>query len=211
MADVSLLDATRCRIVGGEVGSEMTVQTVLSLLEVARLRRGAFHGGLSFSRDRAPAIGPTSMPGGRIERPRGRAPSRAPRGSLRRSTGRAKRPHAGERERLLSSRARRRPGTGGLKGRLSPCGRDRVVVLWWWNPDSRLSRRPSLSETLSWGPEPTTSSGPPRQTTTPPAREDSTVRSLEGSLSEPISRHERPWPRTRHDVARPRTTRSLPG
>jgi len=50
MADVSHLDATRCRIVGWQVTSEMTV---LSLLEVARLRRGAFHGGLSFSLDRA--------------------------------------------------------------------------------------------------------------------------------------------------------------
>jgi len=50
MADVSHLDATRCRIVGGQVTSEMTV---LSLLEVTCLRRGAFHGGLSFSCDRA--------------------------------------------------------------------------------------------------------------------------------------------------------------
>jgi len=47
------VDATRCMIVGWQVASEMTVQTVLSLLEVARLRRGAFHGGLSFSCDRA--------------------------------------------------------------------------------------------------------------------------------------------------------------
>jgi len=53
MADVSHLDATSRMIVGGQVASEMTVQTVLSLLEVARLRRGAFHGGLSFSCDRA--------------------------------------------------------------------------------------------------------------------------------------------------------------
>jgi hypothetical protein len=53
MADVSLLDATRCRIVGGQVASEMTVQTVLRALEVTCLRRGAFHGGLSFSCDRA--------------------------------------------------------------------------------------------------------------------------------------------------------------
>jgi len=53
MADVSHLDATRCRIVGGQVASEMMVQTVLSLLEVARRRRGAFHDGLSFSLDRA--------------------------------------------------------------------------------------------------------------------------------------------------------------
>jgi len=53
MADVSLVDATSRRIVGGQVASEMTVQTVLSLLEVARLRRGAFHAGLSFSLDRA--------------------------------------------------------------------------------------------------------------------------------------------------------------
>jgi len=50
MADVSLVDATRCRIVGWQVASEMTV---LSLLEVTCLRRGAFHGGLSFSCDRA--------------------------------------------------------------------------------------------------------------------------------------------------------------
>jgi len=53
MAEVSLLDATRCRIVGWQVTSEMTVQTVLSLLEVTCLRRGAFHAGLSFSCDRA--------------------------------------------------------------------------------------------------------------------------------------------------------------
>jgi len=53
MADVSHLDTTRCTIVGWQVASEMTVQTVLSLLEVARLRRGAFHGRLSFSLDRA--------------------------------------------------------------------------------------------------------------------------------------------------------------
>jgi hypothetical protein len=50
MADVSLLDATRCMIVGWQVTSEMTV---LSLLEVTCLRRGAFHAGLSFSCDRA--------------------------------------------------------------------------------------------------------------------------------------------------------------
>jgi len=50
MADVSLVDATRCRIVGWQVASEMKV---LSLLEVTCLRRGAFHGGLSFSCDRA--------------------------------------------------------------------------------------------------------------------------------------------------------------
>jgi len=53
MADVSHLDATRCRIVGWQVASEMTVQTVLSALEVTCLRRGACHGGLSFSLDRA--------------------------------------------------------------------------------------------------------------------------------------------------------------
>jgi hypothetical protein len=50
MADVSHLDATRCRIVGWQVASEMTV---LSLLWVARLRRGACDAGLSFSLDRA--------------------------------------------------------------------------------------------------------------------------------------------------------------
>jgi len=53
MADVSHLDATRCMIVGWQVASETTVETVLSLLEVTCLRRGAFHGGLSFSLDRA--------------------------------------------------------------------------------------------------------------------------------------------------------------
>jgi len=53
MADVSLVDATRCMIVGWQVASEMTVQTVLSLLEVTCLRRGGFHAGLSFSCDRA--------------------------------------------------------------------------------------------------------------------------------------------------------------
>jgi len=53
MADVSHVDATRCRIVGWQVASEMTVQTVLPLLWVARLRRGAFHDALSFSLDRA--------------------------------------------------------------------------------------------------------------------------------------------------------------
>jgi len=47
------VDATRCMIVGWQVASEMTVQTVLRALEVARLRRGAFHAGLSFSCDRA--------------------------------------------------------------------------------------------------------------------------------------------------------------
>jgi len=53
MADVSLVDATSRMIVGGQVASEMTVQTVLSLLEVTCLRRGAFHAGLSVSLDRA--------------------------------------------------------------------------------------------------------------------------------------------------------------
>jgi len=47
------VDATRCMIVCWQVASEMTVQTVLSLLEVTCLRRGAFHDGLSFSLDRA--------------------------------------------------------------------------------------------------------------------------------------------------------------
>jgi transposase InsO family protein len=53
MADVSLVDATSRMIVGWQVASEIAVQTVLSLLEVARLRRGAFHGGLSVSLDLA--------------------------------------------------------------------------------------------------------------------------------------------------------------
>jgi len=53
MADVSHLDATRCMIVGWQVASEMTVETVLRALEAARLRRGAFHAGLSLSLDRA--------------------------------------------------------------------------------------------------------------------------------------------------------------
>jgi len=53
MADVSLVDATSRMIVGGQVASEMTVQTVLRALEVTCLRRGAFHAGLSFSLDRA--------------------------------------------------------------------------------------------------------------------------------------------------------------
>jgi len=89
MADVSLVDATRCMIVGWQVASEMTVQTVLSLLWVARLRRGAFPGGLSFSLDRA------HFDAGREDqRPRGHAPGRDRRGSLRRATGRATRPHA---------------------------------------------------------------------------------------------------------------------
>jgi len=113
------------------------------------------------------------------------------------SVGSATTPHAGERERLLSSRARRRPGTGGRKGRLSPRGRDRVVGHVVVEPGSRalsetLSRRPSLGDplfgTLSLGPEPSTSSGPPRQTTTPEAREASTVRSPPGSLGGPPSR-----------------------
>jgi len=123
MADVSLVDATSRMIVGWQVASEMTVQTVLSLLEVARLRRGAFHAGLSFSLDRA-----HSDAGSQYRRPRGHAPGRDRRGSLRRATGRATTPHAGEPERLLSSRAHRRPGTRGLQGRLSPRGCDRVVV-----------------------------------------------------------------------------------
>jgi hypothetical protein len=111
MADVSHLDATRCRIVGGQVTSEMTV---LSLLEVTCLRRGACHAGLSLSLDRA------HFDAG--------APGRDRRGSLRRATGRATTPHAREPERLLQSRARLRAGTMGWKGRLSPRGRDRVVV-----------------------------------------------------------------------------------
>jgi len=82
----------------------------------------------SMAVSRSPSIGPTSMPGGRTERPPGHAPGRDRRGSLRRATGRATTPHAGEPERLLSSRARLRPGTRGRKGRLSPRGRDRVVV-----------------------------------------------------------------------------------
>jgi len=96
MADVSLLDATSRMIVGGQVASEMTVQTVLRALEVARLRRGAFHGGLSFSLDRA-----HSDAWSQYRRPRGHAPGRDRRGSLRRATGRATTPHAGEPERLL--------------------------------------------------------------------------------------------------------------
>jgi putative transposase len=54
MADVCfVVDAFSRMIVGWQVASEMTVQTVLRALEVARLRRGAFHGGLSFPLDRA--------------------------------------------------------------------------------------------------------------------------------------------------------------
>jgi len=92
------------------------------------------------------------------------------------SVGSATTPHAGERERLRSSRARRRPGTGSPKGRLSPRCRDHVVVHVAVEPGSR-----ALSETPSRRPEPTTSSGPTWQTTTPKAKEESTVRVLEGS------------------------------
>jgi len=93
MADVSHLDATRCRIVGWQVTSEMTV---LSLLEVTCLRRGAFHAGLSLSCDRA------HFDAGREDRASGgHAPGRDRRGSLRRATGRAMTRHARERERLL--------------------------------------------------------------------------------------------------------------
>jgi len=47
MADVCfVVDAFSRMIVGWQVASQMTVQTVLRALEVARLRRGAFHGGL---------------------------------------------------------------------------------------------------------------------------------------------------------------------
>jgi putative transposase len=54
MADVCfVVDATSRMIVGWQVASQMTVQTVLRALEVARLRRGAFHAGLSFPLDRA--------------------------------------------------------------------------------------------------------------------------------------------------------------
>jgi len=47
------VDAARCMIVGWQVASQMTVQTVLRALDMARLRRGAFHAGLSVSLDRA--------------------------------------------------------------------------------------------------------------------------------------------------------------
>jgi len=120
------------------------------------------------------------MPGGRTNRPRGHAPGRDRRGFLRRATATAMTPHAGEPERHLHSRARRRPGTGGLKGRLSPRGCDHVVVHVVEEPGFT-----ALSETLSRRPEPTTSSGPTRQETTPPARKEATVRSLQGSQGEP--------------------------
>jgi len=115
-----------------------------------------------------------------LKRSLGHAPGRDRRGSLRRATATAMTPHAREPERLLQSRARLRPGTMGQKGRLSPRGRDHVVVHVVEEPGYR-----ALSETLSRRPEPTTSSGPTRHTTTPPAREDSTVRGLEGSQGEP--------------------------
>jgi len=53
MADVCFVDATRCMIVGWQVASQMTVQPILRALDTARLRRGTFHPGLSFSLDRA--------------------------------------------------------------------------------------------------------------------------------------------------------------
>jgi len=54
MADVCfVVDAFSRMIVGWQVASQMTVQTVLRALDMARLRRGAFHAGLSFSCDRA--------------------------------------------------------------------------------------------------------------------------------------------------------------
>jgi hypothetical protein len=186
MADVSHLDATSRTIVGWQVASEMTV---LSLFEVARLRRGAFPGGLSFSLDRA------HFDAGREDRASGgHAPGRARRGSLRRATGRATTPHAGEPERLLSSRARRRSGTRGRKGRLSPQGRDHVVVHVVEEPGYR-----ALSERLSRRPEPTTPSGPTRHKTTPRARKESTVRSLQGSQGElaSVDLRRKPWLRAR--------------
>jgi len=48
-----VVDAFSRMIVGWQVASEMTVQTVLRALDMARLRRGAFHAGLSLSLDRA--------------------------------------------------------------------------------------------------------------------------------------------------------------
>jgi len=113
-----------------------------------------------------------------LKRPLRRASGRDRRGPLRRFTGTATTPHASECERLLQSRARLRPGTGGLEGRLSPRGGDHVVGhVVERDPDSRLSRRP----------EPTSSSGPTLHKTTPPARKESKVRSLQGSQGEPTS------------------------
>jgi len=169
MADVSLLDATKCMIVGWEVTSEMTVQTVLSDLEVA-VRPTTV--------SRSPSIGPTSMPGAGTDVCE--AARHADIGAVP-SVGSATTPHAEERERLRSSRARRWPGTGGRKGRLSPRGRNRVVVHVVVELGSR-----ARSETLSRRPEPRTSSGPTLQKTTPPANQESTARSLQGSQGGPL-------------------------
>jgi len=171
MAEVSLVDATRCMIVGWQVASEMTVQTVLSALEVTCLRRGACHAGLSFSLDRAHFDAGSQYwsvrEATRLAEIGGVSSVGQPRQRWHRTPESL---NAFSEAELVVG-----PGRGALR---DVSHREAVTVssfTWWRNPDSRLSRRP----------EPTTSSGPTRQKTTPPARKDSKVRGLEGSQGEP--------------------------
>jgi len=64
-----------------------------------------------------------------------------------------------------------------------------------------------LSETLSWGPEPSTSSGPALHRTRPPANRESKVRSLHRRQGELIARRKSRRILIREDRRRPRTCR----
>jgi len=184
LADVSHLDARRCRIVGWQIASKMTVQTVLRALEVARLRRGAFHDALSFSLDRA------HSDAGREDRASARHPEI---GAVPSIGSPGERRHRTPKSLNGFDPAELVVGPGRGAGR-DVSHQEAVTVssgTWWWNPDPG-----PLSETLSRRPDPRTSSGPTRQTTTPKAREDSTVWSLEGGPGEPVSAPRRRSPRS---------------
>jgi len=137
MADVSHLEATRCMIVGGEVISQMTVQTVLSHLEVG-VRRTTV--------SRSPSIGPTRMPGAGTdvhEAARhaefGAVPSVGQPGERRDRTPESV--NAFDPAELVVG-----PGRGAGKDISHSEAVTVSSFTWWWNPDRELSRRPSLGD-----------------------------------------------------------------
>jgi len=174
MGDVSLVDATRCMIVGWQVASEMTVETILSL------RGGPAPPGCVPWRSLVlPRSGPLRCrEGGPSVREAtrlaeiGAVPSVGQPGERRHRTPESV--NAFSRAELVFG-----PGRGAVR---DVSHREAVTVssfTWWWRPGYR-----ALSETLSRRPEPTTSSGPTRQRTTPPAGKESKVRSLQESQGE---------------------------
>jgi len=152
----------------------MTVQTVLRALDMARLRRGAFHGGLSFSLDRAHSDAGsqyTSVRYGERLAEIGAVPSVGSVGDSY-DNALAESVNAFYKAELVFG-----PGRGAWRD-VSHLEATTMSSFTWW-------RRPGFTAISETGAR-RSLSGPTLHTTTPPANQESKVRSLQGSQGEPV-------------------------